>query len=196
MISPDVIDALTPIVDALDKLGVAYIIGGSIASSVFGIGRSTLDADVVADLKLTQVAPFVALLEDNYYISPEMIKDAIQRRSSFNVIHNELAFKIDIFIPKEGAFDRIEFTRARQETLSEEPGAHLFNVASPEDIVLRKLDWFKVGGSVSERQWLDTLGVLKLQANALDYAYLRHWAERLGLADLLQQAFVDAGVEE
>jgi hypothetical protein len=192
--APELIEALRPVVSVLDQLAVAYHLGGSVASSVFGMSRSTLDANLVADLKLDQVDSFVALLGEAYYASPEMIRDAILRRSSFNVVHNELAYKIDIFIPTAREFDQIAFTRARQEALIDEPGARLFNVASPEDIVLRKLEWFAMGGRVSERQWLDTIGVLKVQAKSLDYDYLWEWAQELNLSELLQKALTDAGL--
>ncbi|MFL5732228.1 MAG: hypothetical protein ACJ78Q_03425 [Chloroflexia bacterium] len=195
MNTPDIVDVITPVVDALEQLGVAYHIGGSVASSVYGTARSTLDADLVADLKPQQVRPFVEKLEPAYYIDSKMIADAIKRQSSFNVIHMTTTMKVDIFIPKSGPFDRIAFGRARQDTLSESQEARLFYFASPEDVVLRKLEWYKAGGSVSERQWLDVLGVLKVQAQTLDYTHLRRWAEQLGVTDLLDQALKDAGIK-
>src|SRR5687767_2573289 len=194
MISPDLVEALTPVVDALEKLRVPYHIGGSVASSILGMGRSTVDVDIVANLKLEQVDAFVELLGQDYYASPEMIRDAVKRRSSFNLIHDRLMYKIDVFVPKESLLDRSELKRIRKEALEDTPGARLFNVSSPEDIVLRKLDWFRTGGGVSERQWLDTVGVLKVQANALDYDYLWEWACKLGLASLFHRALVDAGL--
>jgi len=194
MISPDLVEALTPVVDALEKLRVPYHIGGSVASSILGMGRSTVDVDIVANLKLEQVDAFVELLGQDYYASPEMIRDAVKRRSSFHLIHDRLMYKIDVFVPKESLLDRSALKRIRKEALEDTPGARLFNVSSPEDIVLRKLDWFRTGGGVSERQWLDTVGVLKVQANALDYDYLWEWACKLGLASLFHRALVDAGL--
>lgn len=193
MTSTDILDALTPVVEALEHLGVQYHIGGSIASSYYGAGRSTLDVDLVADLTSRHVLAFVAHLSGDYYADAAMVTDAIQRRSSFNVIHLATMMKIDVFILKEGTFDRIAFSRVQEDTLSSEPGAKLFTLASPEDVVLRKLEWYKAGGEVSERQWNDVLGVLKVQGAVLDLDYMGHWAGELGVEELLERAWQEAG---
>ena len=192
MKSTDILDALTPVVEALERLGVQYHISGSIASSYYGAGRSTLDVDLVADLTDEHVLQFVVHLSGTYYVDTSMIRDAIQRRSSFNVIHLATMMKIDLFIQKEGVFDRIASNRVQQDTLSDEPGARLFTLASPEDVVLRKLEWYKAGGEMSERQWNDVLGVLKVQSAALDVDYMDHWANVLGVGDLLERAWQEA----
>jgi len=187
MIEQDIIAALGPVVEVLEQLGIAYHVGGSVASSAHGIARTTLGVDLVADLQLEHVQPFVEALRTAYYVDAAMVEDAIRRQASFNLIHLPTMIKVDVFIPKGQAFDRAAFRRARQETLAEEDAnnARPFYVASPEDVILRKLEWYKAGGGVSERQWQDVLGVLKVQAEALDHAYLKRWAKRLGLDELL-----------
>jgi hypothetical protein len=196
MISQDILEAITPVVEAFEQLGVAYYIGGSVASSVHGIPRTTLDADIVADLRTEHVSFFVERLETDYYVDAEMITKAIERRSSFNVVYLAMMLKVDVFIFKGQRFDNEEFRRARPDSLDTTEGAtsRLFYVASPEDIVLRKLEWYKMGGGVSERQWLDVLGVLKLQGQRLEMPYLRRWAEELEVSDLLDRALEDAGL--
>src|ERR1044072_6076080 len=109
MIGKEIIEAITPVVEAFEQLGVSYYIGGSVASSVLGIPRSTLDADIVADLKLSQVQALVKLLENDYYIVDTMIQDAISRRASFNMISFKNALKIDVFIRGNEPFDLAEF---------------------------------------------------------------------------------------
>ena len=194
MNTSQVLAAITPIVEALEELGVSYHIGGSVASSVYGIFRATIDADLVANLHLEQVRPLVKRLQADYYIDEDMIRDAIKRRSSFNVIHLDTMLKVDVFIPKTRLFDQEELRRVRQEVLSE--GTRPFNIASPEGTILNKLEWYRMGGEVSDRQWNDILGVLKVQGTNLDMAYLRHWAADLKVADLLERAFVDAGLKD
>src|SRR5438552_6748490 len=98
MSESDILLALTPVVEALEGLGVRYHIGGSLASSAHGIGRSTADADLVADLRSEHARPLTNLLQDDYYVDEEMILDAISRRSTFNVIHLETMLKVDVFI--------------------------------------------------------------------------------------------------
>src|SRR4051812_6961942 len=108
MIPQDLLEAIIPVVDAFEELGVAYYIGGSVASSVHGLPRTTLDADIVADLRPEHVNSFVEMLEPQYYVSEEMILEAIKHRSSFNVIHEATILKVDIFILKGQPFDTEE----------------------------------------------------------------------------------------
>jgi len=189
----DLLSALIPVVDALERLGVAYQIGGSVASSVYGVPRATMDIDLVADLRPEHVQPLVALLQEQYYVNPEAIHEALHRRSSFNLIHLETMVKVDVFVLRDRPYDQEAFRRTRRDTLAEEWGRE-FCLSSPEDVILNKLAWFRMGGEVSERQWNDVIGVLRVQANALDVPYLRHWAAVLGLADLLERAFREAQI--
>jgi len=191
---PDILAAITPIVEALEELGIPYHIGGSVASSLYGLPRLTIDADLVADIRMKHVRPLVKQLETDYYIDEDMIRDAIKRRSSFNVIHLDTMLKVDIFIPKSRLFDQEELRKVRQEVLSE--GTRPFNIASPEGTILNKLEWYRMGGEVSDRQWNDILGVLKVQGTNLDMAYLQRWAADLSVTDLLERALVDAGLKD
>ena len=191
---PDILAAITPIVEALEELGIPYHIGGSVASSLYGLPRLTIDADLVADIRMKHVRPLVKQLETDYYIDEDMIRDAIRRQSSFNIIHLDTMLKVDVFIPKTRLFDQEELRKVRQEVLSE--GTRPFNIASPEGTILNKLEWYRMGGEVSDRQWNDILGVLKVQGTNLDMAYLQHWAANLNVTDLLERAFVDAGLKD
>jgi len=192
MKKPDILAALDPVVKVFEKIGISYYLGGSVASSAYGIARATLDVDLVADLSTQHVNPLTEMLKADYYIDKEMILDAIKRRSSFNIIHLETMLKVDIFIIKDRPYDGVAFQRKRKDTLDEEQGAAEFYFASPEDIILNKLEWFQMGGKVSERQWHDVLGIMKVQSELMDKEYLRHWAKKLGISDLLEQAFRDA----
>lgn len=189
----DILLVSEPIIEAFESLGISYYIGGSVASSAHGIFRATLDVDLVADVKPHHVRLLVKRLEAEYYIDEEMLLEAIQRQSSCNLIHLETMHKVDIFILKSTPYDTEAFDRRRKDTLDEEHDLEFF-LASPEDTILHKLDWFRIGGQVSDRQWNDVLGVLKVQKEQLDMDYLRHWAAELELTGLLEQAFEDAGI--
>lgn len=191
---PNILAALAPVVDALERLGIAYHIGGSVASSAHGIARATLDVDIVADLALAHIRPLVETLRETCYIDEEMVREAVQRRSSFNVIHLETVLKVDVFVLKARPYDQEAFRRIRRDTLDEAQDAREFYVASPEDVILNKLEWYRLGGGVSDRQWNDVLGVLKVQRDALDFFYLRRWATDLRVSDLLDRALGDAGI--
>ena len=194
MNTADVLAAITPIVEALEQLGVPYHIGGSVASSVYGIMRATIDADIIAGLRLEHVQPLMKQLQATYYIDEDMIRDAIRNRTEFNVIHLDTMLKVDVFLPKYRLFDQEELRRIRQEVLAE--GTRTFYMASPEGTILNKLEWYRMGGEVSDRQWNDILGVLKVQGTNLDMTYLQRWASALGVGDLLERALVDAGLNE
>lgn len=183
------------LIDCFEKLGIAYYIGGSVASSAYGIARATMDVDLVANIEIHQIDNLVKALEKDYYIDADMIRDAIHRRASFNLIHLETMFKIDVFILKNQPYDSKAFARRQSDTLDEESSCK-FYLSSPEDVILSKLQWYLVGGRVSEQQLKDVLGVLKVQGNRLDLQYLKHWASRLNLSDLLNRSFVDAGLTE
>ena len=192
--TPEILAAIEPLVAAFDGLGVSYHVGGSVASSAFGVARSTLDVDIVADLSREHGSSLVRTLEGRYYIDAKLVQEAIRRQESFNLVHLETMLKVDVFISKDQPFDRECLKRRRQETIVEGPtGTAVLYVTSPEDIILRKLTWYRSGGEASERQWNDVLGVIKVQSSALDLPHLRLWAERLDVADLLRRVFEEAG---
>lgn len=145
-----ILAAITPIVEALEELGVDYYIGGSVASSVHGILRGTFDADLITNLRVEHVKRLVKRLETDYYIDEDAVKDAIRRRSSFNAVHYGTMLKVDIFILKPRAFNQEESLRAQPQLLME--GTRPFYVASSEDTVLTKLEWYRMGGEISDRQ--------------------------------------------
>lgn len=190
----NVLAAMIPVIEAFDALKIDYYIGGSVACLTHGIYRTTADVDIIADMHAGHVSAFVQQLEDSYYIDADMIKDAIRHRSEFNVIHLDTMFKVDVFLPKRRAFDQEVHRRIQKSELKIFEESSVFNIESPEDVILNKLEWYKMGGEVSERQWNDVQGLLKVQGPRLDLAYLRHWASEIGVASLLARALQDAGL--
>jgi hypothetical protein len=175
------------VVITFERLGIPYLIGGSFASAVHGIVRATMDVDLVADIKPSHISSLVALLENEFYIDAEMILDAIQHTSSFNLIHLETMFKVDVFILKQRPFDLNQMQRRISQSVGDSPDDQAY-FSTAEDIVLAKLEWFRAEGETSERQWRDILGMLDLQSDRLDLEYLKKWAATLGIRDLLQRA--------
>ncbi|MDZ7626744.1 MAG: hypothetical protein U5J96_20140 [Ignavibacteriaceae bacterium] len=184
----EISSAVELFVQALEKLNVSYFVGGSVASSVYGIARATMDIDMVSDLKEEHVKFLVQSLKDEYFIDEDMIFDAIKNKSTFNLIHLATMIKIDVFISAERKFDRISFKRRKKDSISDEPNAIQIFLCSAEDTILSKLEWYKAGGSVSERQWKDIIGVIKVQGELLDRDYLINWSEELSVKDLLEKA--------
>ena len=180
-------EVLRRVVQVLDELGIPYVIGGSFASSAYGEARSTRDADLVVELRLDQVEALASRLEGAFYISRDEMREAIREHQSFNAIHLESMFKVDFFILGQSAFDREEFGR-RVSRPVEELGGQTWLIKTPEDTVLRKLEWYRSGGDVSDQQWRDVLGVLAVWRGRLDEAYLDRWAAALRVSDLLERA--------
>ena len=193
MSSPDLLLSLKPVVNAFKALSIPYYIGGSIASSLYGMARATMDIDIVAQITPTQVTRFVESLKDAYYIDEHTILDAISSASSFNLIHLETMIKIDVFIQKTDPFHLSALKRKQVDRFVEDDQESDFYFYSPEDILLTKICWYEMGQRVSERQWLDVTGIIKVQADSLNQAYLLQWAQSLNVLDLLRQAFEDAG---
>jgi len=191
---PDILLAVQPVIQAFEKLSIPYYIGGSIASSVYGMARATLDVDIVADLKVDHIAPLKQFLEHQYYTDEDMIADAIHTNSSFNLIHLETMIKIDVFIHQDQPYPLEALQRIRKDTFEDTANVE-FYFSSPEDIIISKLQWYKLGGFVSERQWLDVIGVIKVQGDSLDTKYLARWSKKLGLFSLLQKAFDKSNVK-
>lgn len=171
-----------------EGLDVSYVVVGSIASSIHGLPRTTEDIDLVADLKPEHVTPLVEALGGDFYLDESRIRSAIRRSASFNMIHLKSLIKLDVFVLKDEPTARREMERRRQVSVGEGEDPIKFQIASPEDVVLQKLLWYRLGNEVSERQWRDVLGVLKVQRERLDFDYMNREAERLDVADLLMRA--------
>jgi len=188
---PEPIAVTVKVTRTLEKLGIPYLIGGSLASTLYGMVRTTQGSDIVAELRSEHVQPFVASLQDEFFMDEEMIVESIRRNSSFNLIHRASMFKVDVFIPSQNPFHRSQLARAQKQTFSTHPEVSA-RFASAEDIVLSKLEWYRLGGKISERQWRDILGVLKTQAGRLVLDYLREWARELKVSGLLERALKES----
>ncbi len=180
------IEVTQQIARTFERLGILYLVGGSLASSLHGIPRATQDVDIVADIKLNQVVSFVEVLKAEFYIDADMIREAIRNRSSFNIIHLATMFKVDIFVLKPDHTSQQEMIRREQYQVSDNPQDQLY-LATAEDVIIHKLYWYQMSGSTSERQWNDVLGVIQVQSDQLDYAYLKQTAQQRGVIELLEE---------
>lgn len=190
---PDVIRISMEVARVLEDLRIPYLIGGSVVSSLYGDPRTTFDSDLVADLQSQHIQPFSAALSGDFYVEPERVADAVRRRASFNIVHHRTGLKIDIFIFKNDPMSRQEMARRRM--VAPLPDMGEVPMATAEDIILQKLRWYEIGNRVSDRQWNDVLGVLKVQRKRLDFDYLKKWAIQIEVEDLLRQAYEDAGLD-
>ena len=191
---PNILTFALQVTKIFEQSGIPYYLGGSIASSLFGIPRTTLDIDIVVDIRQHHIPLLIkSFSEKEYYLDSDAMTDAIKHGTSFNIIHRDTFYKIDVFVPQDDLFQKEVFTRRMKHNLSNEIQDSLF-FPSPEDIVLLKLKWYKAGGNVSEKQWTDILGVLKAQGNHLDREYMTKWSDYLGIKDLLAKSILDSGL--
>jgi hypothetical protein len=169
------------------RLGIPYALGGSLASSIHGAARQTQDSDITAVPFPDKIPAFVGSFGDDYYLSARAVEDAHRHRSSFNIIQTSTGLKADVFIPPDGGFEQVALSRRCAHTLPDNPQEPI-DVLTPEDIILFKLRWYRLGNEVLDQQWQDIKGVLRAQAGKLDDAHLDRWAQQLGVVDLLARA--------
>jgi len=177
---------LERMVAILDEVGVRYAVGGSVASSVLGEPRSTVDLDLAVDIQSSQLERLIERIAPDFYVPLDAARAAVRTRSSFNVLDLASGLKVDLFVLGEGLLDRRQITRRLSVDL---PGSdRAIWVTAPEDQILRKLQWYRDGGSVSDRQWRDVVGLLFVCGARLDHGDLSDAARELGLEELLDEA--------
>ena len=179
-------NTISRLASALERVGIPYVIGGSVASSVRGIVRATIDVDVVAHVGVDQTEALATALGSEWYANADQMRESILAGRAFNIIYLPFVQKVDVF-PATDEFHRSQLKRATKVAIPFLGDSAEYPVASAEDILLAKLQWYRMGSEVSERQWTDIAGILAV-APDLDAAYLRTWAARLGVADLLDKA--------
>lgn len=182
---------LSLVASLLEQQRITYVLVGSLASSIHGMDRSTADIDILADVKSEQVIPLLKALQESFYVDEHAVREAIDRRESFNAIHFDSVFKVDIFIPKSDDFSRKQIERRELRKLAPDVEQMVY-VATAEDTILAKLRSYNSGGRVSNTQWTDVVGIIGGSSTRLDLDYLHEWAGTLGLADLLDRAFSEA----
>jgi hypothetical protein len=183
---PESLRVALDVIGVLEELGAGYHVGGSYASSIHGVPRQTQDIDIVVDLSFDAASLLVSMIRGNFYVDEESVRRAIRDKSSFNVIHLESGIKVDFFVRGDSPFDLEEFARHRPELVQTEPERRVY-VKTAEDILLRKLLWYRMGGELSDRQWTDILGIARISGDVLDRGYVERWARELGVEDLLER---------
>ena len=178
------------VADALDALGLRYTVGGSLASSMSGEPRSTLDVDMVVAITENDIGSIVAALGTEFYVSEDALRRAVRERSTANLIHHRTSIKIDLFVMGATPLDENQLQRRRRVQVSSDPDRFLY-MHPPEDILLQKIRWFRMGGETSDRQWRDILGIVKVQGDRLDLEYLQRNAPLIGGEDILQRALTE-----
>ena len=181
------------VADILDRHSIPYDLGGSLASSMFGEPRGTVDIDMAIRLESQQLTQLVGSLDVEFYVPVEAAQHAVAQRTSFNLI-DDTGLKVDFFVLGGSLLDRLQLERRRRILVRDGPPQHLW-VTAPAEQVLRKLQWYQFGGRVSERQWRDVVGILRTQHLSLDIAELTKTAASTGLEELLAAALRAAGIE-
>jgi hypothetical protein len=173
-------ELLKHLIRCFESLGIPYLLTGSIASMAYGEPRFTNDIDIVADIKTEHIKGLKDCFpEQEFYLSEDAIKEAVNRQHQFNIIHPATGLKIDIIIRKQDAFDDSRFKRIKRLITTENIEA---NFAAPEDVIIKKMAFYKEGGS--EKHLRDITGMLKISGDIIDYDYISKWAEKLGIKDI------------
>ena len=175
-------DLLRHLAAELERLGIPYMVVGSIASGIHGEPRMTRDIDVVIEVSSRQVPALCrAFPDDAYYVSPEAAAEAVRNQGQFNVIHPTSGHKIDLLIGKKSAWGRSQISRRQRKRIL--PDLEVY-CAAPEDVILSKMQYYQEGGS--EKHLRDITGILKVSDEQVDRRYVAEWADRLGVAEIWQ----------
>jgi predicted nucleotidyltransferase len=188
------LSVLSQMTAILEQQNISYVLVGSFASSIHGMYRSTADIDILADIHTEQVRPLFDVLQNSFYVDEHAMRDAVAQGRSFNAIHFDSVFKVDIFIATTDEFALTQLTRRQLQKISPEKDEALY-VATAEDTVLAKLRWYRAGHETSSTQWNDVLGVLGASGSSFDLEYLHTWASKLEIEDLLEKALADVQEE-
>lgn len=173
----------------LDELGVDWVLGGSLASSMFGEPRATVDVDLAISIDPDAFERLLERVRHDFYVPESAARAAGETHGAFNLIDNEHGLKIDVFVLGDALLDRRQVERRLRVDLGEEQAIW---VTAPEDQVLRKLDWYRNTQMTSDRQWRDVIGLLTVQGDSMDRVYLEETARSVGLAELLTRALDEA----
>lgn len=174
-IQPD--ELLRSVVGILEQLELRYFVTGSVAAIYYGEPRFTNDIDVVVDLPEQHIPEFLASFPPSeFYVSEEALRRAVRRQGTCNVIHVPSSLKIDVMVAADTHYNRNRFERARRVKPAEELEAFF---ASAEDVILKKMDFFREGGS--EKHLRDITGILMVSGDQLDHDYIEDWADQMGL---------------
>ena len=183
----ELVTTLLPVVAAFNRLRIPFYVGGSIASSYHGAIRSTMDIDIVSELQLQHVDGFLSQFSQDFYVSETAVRQAIARRSCFNLINFGTSLKVDIFVSRGRMFDRACMLRAETARMEGENGTIDVPIATVEDIIISKLEWYRLTDETSERQWDDVNRLIRLVGRTLDRGYLEDSAKMVGVSDLLDR---------
>ena len=182
---------LSEVVHLLDERGINYVLVGSLASSMHGMYRSTTDIDLIANIKPAQVRSLFEALQHRFAVDEQAVHEAISEQGSFNAIHFDSVFKVDIFIPRPGDFAMQQLERRQLRKIPPDSDQKVY-VATAEDMILAKLQRFSEGGDGADTQWRDVLGMIGAAGVELDLDYLTPWATELGVSELLEKALAEA----
>jgi hypothetical protein len=174
--------AIASVTGTLEAFQVPYFVTGSLASSMHAEFRATNDIDIVADFESVDLRALMRAFDTEFFVDPEQAVGSVGQGQSFNLIHRTSYLKVDFF-PAASAFNQVALERAERVILGATGPA--VRVATREDILLAKLWWYRLGDEASDRQRRDILGIIALNRDLLDHAYLDHWAVALGVQDLL-----------
>ena len=183
-------EVLQEVLQRLEDFDIHYMVAGSYASNQYSAPRATFDADVIIETDEHTLKMLMRSFGKDYYADEVAAIDALHRRSLCCVVHMPSGFKVDLIFLKDRRFSTYEFKRRTRRAFH---GAQRW-ISSPEDVILSKLEWSKMGSS--ERQLNDALAIVKVQRDKLDFAYLREWAKQLEVEEMLNQLLRLAGMDK
>jgi hypothetical protein len=189
----DHVDTAIAAAEIFERTGIPYALVGSVASAFVGEPRNTVDVDFAVMMSVGKIGSFVEAASVGFSVQQDAVEEAVLVRRIFNIVDRRNFVKVDVHVVPDRAVYRAEIERARWMRLSK-TSQDAIRVATPEDLVIQKVMWFRSGGEQSDRQWRDVVGILKVRRGGLDLGYLRKWGREEEILDLLERALREADV--
>lgn len=174
-------EILVAMLDALHALGIAHMLTGSLASNLYGMPRSTQDADLVVQLSGDMIGAIAGKLPPSIRLDPQASFETVTGTTRYVFEPADRKYRIELFLLSDDPHDRTRFSRRRRCLVL---GRETW-VPTPEDVIIAKLRWFHRSRRPKDLE--DIKNVLNIQHNTLDWSYLQQWCQTHGTLELLRQ---------
>jgi hypothetical protein len=171
------------VLDAINQAEVPYMVVGALSSNIYGVMRSTNDADIVVELGNRRVSEIVRHLSENFVLDPQIAFDSVTGSYRHIISVKDSHFKVELFRLSQDAHDQSRFSRRLSQYNA--PLERDVYYPTPEDVIIMKLRWADALHRSKDRE--DVRAIISVQFKHLDWPYIERWCNEHGTTFLLQE---------